>query len=58
MLTFIVILMLICASKANHDGRELCEDFSNEWVVHLEGSSEGANILANDLGYENMGEVT
>ena len=40
-----------------HDGRDASSDFSNQWIVHLEGSSEAADLLAMKLGYKNLGEV-
>ena len=40
-----------------HDGRDGSNDFSNQWIVHLDGTSEAANLLAMKLGYENLGEV-
>ena len=41
-----------------HDGRDASSDFSNQWIVHLEGSSEAADLLAMKLGYKNLGEVS
>ena len=51
------LLAKLCA--ALHDGRELAEDYSNEWVVHLDGSNSSfdPDFLAAQLGYQNMGEV-
>jgi len=40
-----------------HDGRDASSDFSNQWVVHLDGSSEAADLLAMKLGYKNLGEI-
>ena len=40
-----------------HDGRDASSDFSNQWIVHLDGSSEAADLLAMKLGYKNLGEV-
>ena len=40
-----------------HDGREGSNDFSNQWVVHLVGSPEAADLVAMKLGYRNLGEV-
>lgn len=40
-----------------HDGKEVDSEFSNEWVVHLEGSKNSADLIALKLGYENLGEV-
>ena len=40
-----------------HDGRDISNDFSNQWVVHLEGSLAAADLLAMKLGYKNLGEV-
>ena len=40
-----------------HDGRDVSNDFSNQWVVNLDGTSDAADILAMKLGYENLGEV-
>ena len=40
-----------------HDGRDASSDFSNQWVVHLDGSSEAADLLAMKLGYKNLGEA-
>ena len=52
------LLAKLCA--ALHDGRELAEDYSNEWVVHLDGSNSSfdPDFLAAELGYQNMGEVS
>ena len=41
-----------------HDGRERSNDFSNQWIVHLDGSSEAAELLSMKLGYKNLGEVS
>ena len=41
-----------------HDGRDISNDFSNQWVVHLEGSLAAADLLAMKLGYKNLGEVS
>ena len=41
-----------------HDGRDISDDFSNQWVVHLEGSLAAADLLAMKLGYKNLGEVS
>ena len=41
-----------------HDGRDASSDFSNQWIVHLDGSSEAADLLAMKLGYKNLGEVS
>ena len=51
------LLAKLCA--ALHDGRELAEDYSNEWVVHLDGSNSSfdPDFLAAELGYQNLGEV-
>ena len=40
-----------------HDGKDSAVEFSNEWVVHLEGAKNAADLLALKLGYENLGEV-
>mgnify|MGYP001202249020 CR=1 FL=1 len=51
------LLAKLC--DALHDGRELAEDYSNEWVVHLDGSNSSfdPDFLAAELGYQNIGEV-
>ena len=56
---FFVIFLLLNQCSALHDGRELAEDYSNEWVVHLDGSNSSfdPDFLATELGYQNMGEV-
>ena len=41
-----------------HDGRDLSKDFSNQWLVHLDGESAAADLLAMKLGYKNLGEVS
>ena len=41
-----------------HDGRDGSNDFSNQWIVHLDGSSSAADLLAMKLGYKNLGEVS
>ena len=40
-----------------HDGRDASKDFSNQWIVHLDGTTEAADVLAMKLGYKNLGEV-
>ena len=45
-----------CPSK-EHDGRTDTDSFSNEWVVHLEGGANVADLIALRLGYVNIGEV-
>ena len=40
-----------------HDGKDSAVEFSNEWVVHLEGAKNSADLVALKLGYENLGEV-
>ena len=40
-----------------HDGRDTSTEFSNEWLVHLDGTAEAADLLALKLGYDNLGEV-
>ena len=40
-----------------HDGRDGSSDFSNQWVVHLDGTPAAADLLAMKLGYENLGQV-
>ena len=45
------------AARDFHDGREASSDFSNQWIVHLDGSAEAADLLAMKLGYKNLGEV-
>ena len=44
---------------ALHDGREVAQDYSNEWVVHLDSTNTSfdPDFLAEELGYQNMGEV-
>ena len=41
----------------DHDGRSETDAFSNEWVVHLVGGGDVADLIALRLGYVNMGEV-
>lgn len=50
-------MILVGLGQAFHDGTETANDYSNEWVVNLEGSEEAASFLAAQLGYENVGEV-
>ena len=62
MLILKVLLPVILFAKISfglHDGRETCQNYSNEWVVHFDGTngSFNPNILAEELGYQNMGEV-
>ena len=40
-----------------HDGSEGSSDFSNQWIIDLDGSTEAADLLAMKLGYKNLGEV-
>ena len=42
---------------SHHDGKDSAEEFTNEWVVHLEGAKNSADLVALKLGYENLGEV-
>ena len=41
----------------DHDGRSETDAFSNEWVVHLVGGGDVADLIALRLGYVNEGEV-
>ena len=41
----------------DHDGRSETDAFSNEWVVHLVGGGDVADLIALRLGYVNVGEV-
>ena len=41
-----------------HDGRDGSKDFLNQWIVHLDGTSDAADLLALKLSYENLGEVS
>ena len=58
----VIILANLFLAKfcfALHDGREVAQDFSNEWVVHLDNTNASfdPDFLAEELGYQNMGEV-
>ena len=66
----LIVLIFVCDFKYHvtasshgknhhhlHDGRDISNDFSNQWVVHLEGSLAAADLLAMKLGYKNLGEV-
>ena len=53
-----VILCWLSVCLAIHDGREKASDFSNEWIVNLEGDEEAADLVAETLGYENLGAVS
>ena len=44
-------------SSKDHDGRSETDAFSNEWVVHLVGGGDVADLTALRLGYLNIGEV-
>ena len=59
-----LLLLLFFTLKVKglkHDGSETTSEFSNEWIVHLEGDDgegeDAADRLAAKLGYENRGEV-
>ena len=51
------VLLWLSLCHAIHDGREKASDFSNEWIVNLEGDEEAADLVAETLGYENLGAV-
>lgn len=60
----ILILQLIVtlskvgyAQSSRHVGHETADEFSNEWVVKIEGGPRVAQSLADELGYEFLGEV-
>lgn len=42
---------------AEHDGSDTATDFSNEWIIRVDGNEDSADLLAIKNGYENMGEV-
>jgi hypothetical protein len=44
-------------SHVHHEGRNEADAFSNEWVVHLEGGRNVADLIAIKQGYQNLGEV-
>ena len=52
-----VLVWLSVVCHAIHDGRERASDFSNEWIVNLEGDEQAADLVADTLGYENLGAV-
>ncbi len=43
--------------SVHHDGRGESEAFSNQWVVHLTGGQNVADLIALRHGYDNQGEV-
>eukprot|EP00095_Tigriopus_kingsejongensis_P012220 maker-scaffold528_size145933-snap-gene-0.25 protein:Tk12220 transcript:maker-scaffold528_size145933-snap-gene-0.25-mRNA-1 annotation:"prohormone convertase 1" len=60
----IIIGSLLHPSDANdseaypeHDGSDTSSDFSNEWIIQVEGNFDSADLLALRMGYQNMGEV-
>ena len=53
----LIFWSIFLSVHAFHDGRETASLYSNEWVVHVEGNEEAADILADNLGYENLGEI-
>lgn len=56
-LVLLAALALLEVACAYHDGEPESDDFSNEWIVHLDGDSNEADLLALKLGYEMQGEV-
>jgi len=57
---FCVVLLLLggCCAFEIHHGHETAQDYSNEWIVRLEGGQEVAESLALQLGYEFLGSVS
>lgn len=41
----------------HHDGREYSDDFSDEWVVEVDGGTDAAQLLALRMAFEYIGEV-
>jgi hypothetical protein len=59
MLCCVLLLLLAgCCAFEDHHGHETAQQYSNEWVVRLEGGPEVAEILALQLGYEFLGSVS
>ncbi|XP_059081763.1 neuroendocrine convertase 1-like [Tigriopus californicus] len=66
---FLAVYLLLLCSKFNgivgnefgfyieHDGSDTATDFSNEWIIRVDGNEDSANLLALKNGYENMGEI-
>ena len=53
----LIFWSIFLSVQAFHDGRETTLVYSNEWVVHVEGDEEAADILADTLGYQNLGGI-
>ena len=53
----LILWSIFLSVQAFHDGRETASVYSNEWVVHVEGDEEAADILADTLGYQNLGGI-
>jgi len=59
MLFYAVLLLLgACCAFEVHHGHETAQQYSNEWIVRLEGGPEVAESLALQLGYEFLGSVS
>jgi hypothetical protein len=62
--TMNVVIMLLGGCWATtrafegHYGHESAQDYSNEWVVRLEGGPDVAELLAVQLGYDFIGPVS
>ncbi|KAL0271690.1 UNVERIFIED_CONTAM: hypothetical protein PYX00_008705 [Menopon gallinae] len=56
-LTIAVIFGLSAFGRA-HTGQENVRHYSNEWVVRLAGGRQVAELIAEQMGYKLLGEVT
>lgn len=54
----IAIVCEISALVGAHTGQENAEYYSNEWVVRLAGGREVAELIAEQMGYKLLGEVS
>jgi hypothetical protein len=54
----VLLLLGGCCAFEIHHGHETAQDYSNEWIVRLEGGPEVAESLALQLGYEFLGSVS
>nr|CAD7587377.1 unnamed protein product [Timema genevievae] len=57
MVSMVVLLLLPTRPTEGHQGLETATEFTNEWVVRLEGGRQAAQVLAQEMGYNLLGQV-
>ncbi|KAJ9600057.1 hypothetical protein L9F63_009648, partial [Diploptera punctata] len=55
MLQLLLLIFGTSTASEYHCGHENTENYSNEWLVRLEGGPEIAELLAIQLGYKYVG---